>query len=235
VTPEFLRSLRDWLAPTTRVTAIYGLTEAGAVATIGGDEKVSWGGEGDPLGRVAPGMNVTISDSGEIAVSGPGLFSGYIGQPEFGSGDRFQTGDLGRIVERDGEAILVLLGRAKDMIIRAAVNIYPASLEADLRAITHHSGERMLREAALVGVWDAAKQDEAVVLCWQPMADIEVNEHQLQRAVHEVTGEDARPDFMMRVDPMPVTGRLNKVDKAALRRVAAERFGLSPVPRGQRS
>jgi hypothetical protein len=35
------------------------------------------------------------------------------------------------------------------------------------------------------------------------------------------------------VDPMPVTGRLNKVDKAALRRLAAAKFGLSAAPRGQ--
>jgi acyl-CoA synthetase (AMP-forming)/AMP-acid ligase II len=234
VTPEFLKTLRAWLAPTTKVTTIYGLTEAGPVATASDAEKIAWDGDGDLLGRLAPGMTTRIADNGEIMVASPGLFTGYIGQPELGEDEAFATGDLGRIVERDGEETLILMGRAKDMIIRAAVNIYPATLEADLRAIADHHGHRLLREAALIGLWDEEKQDEAVVLCWQPMAETEVDEGVLEHAVHEVTGEDAKPDFMMRVDPMPVTGRQNKVDKAALRTQAAAKFGLSAVPRGQR-
>ena len=234
VTPEFLATLREWLAPATKIVSLYGATEAGPVATASDTEKLAWDGEGDLLGRLMPGTEASIAEDGEIAISGPSMFSGYIGQAEFNPGDRFKTGDLGKIVDRDGEQMLVLIGRAKDMIIRAAVNIYPATLESDLRAITNHAGERMLREVALIGLWDEEKQDEEVVLCWQPIAGVEVHEHALARAVHEVTGEDAKPDYMMKVDPMPVTGRLNKVDKSALRLLAAERFGLNPVPRGQR-
>ena len=214
--------------------SIYGLTEAGPVATASDEEKIGWDGEGDFLGDMAPGMSVTIADDGEIAVASPGLFSGYIGQKELGEGEAFATGDLGRIVEHDGREALILIGRVKDMIIRAAVNIYPATLEADLRAIADHHDHRLLREVALIGLWDEDKQDEAVVFCWQPMSDRQVDEDALHHQVHKVTGEDAKPDFMMKVDPMPVTGRLNKVDKAKLRALAAERFGLSAVPRGQR-
>ncbi len=234
VTPEFLKTLRAWLAPTTKVTTIYGLTEAGPVASASDAEKIAWDGEGDLLGRLAPGMTTRIAENGEIMVASPGLFTGYIGQPELQAEEAFATGDLGRIVERNGEDTLILMGRAKDMIIRAAVNIYPATLEADLRAIGDHHGERLLREAALVGLWDEEKQDEAVVLCWQPIAGKAVDESVLERAVLDVTGQDAKPDFMMKVEPMPVTGRLNKVDKAALRSLAAAKFGLSAVPRGQR-
>ncbi len=234
VTPEFLKTLSDWLAPSTKVISVYGLTEAGPVATATGAEKIAWDGGGDLLGRIMPGTEATIAETGEISISGPSLFSGYVGQEAFEPRDRFATGDLGKIVDHKGEPMLVLMGRAKDMIIRAAVNIYPATLEADLRAITNHSGDRMLREVALIGLWDEEKQDEEVVLCWQPIAGVTVHEHALARAVHDITGEDAKPDHMMRVDPMPVTGRLNKVDKVALRKLAAERFGLSPVPRGQR-
>lgn len=233
VTPEFLSTLRQWLDPSTRTVSVYGLTEAGPVAVASGEEKIRWEGEGDLLGRVLAGTKVRIGDKGEVAVSGPSLFSGYIGQDEFGPDDWFSTGDIGRLEEHGGQEVLVLLGRAKDMIIRAAVNIYPATLEPALRAITNQSGERIIREVALVGLWDEAKQDEEVVLCWQPIAGAKVEERNLLRAVLEVTGEDAKPDHMMQVNPMPVTGRLNKVDKAALRRLAAERFGFSPAPRGQ--
>lgn len=232
VTREFLTSLRAWLSPETEVTIIYGLTEAGPVATASAEEKIAWDGKGDLLGRLMPGTQAKISTDGEILLAGQSLFSGYLGQEPLGD-NPFATGDLGEIVQRDGQQSLVLVGRAKDMIIRAAVNIYPATLEADLRAITN-GGDKMLRDAALIGLWDEAKQDEAVVLCWQPAAGVTVDEAQLERAVAAITGTSAKPDHMMRVDPMPIRGRLNKVDKAELRKRAAARFGLSPVPRGQR-
>jgi acyl-CoA synthetase (AMP-forming)/AMP-acid ligase II len=230
VTPEFLITLRGWLPPETKVEVVYGLTEAGPVAHLSDREKAGWDGEGDLLGRVMPGTAATIDDNGEIAIAGPTLFTGYVGQGEIAKGGSFVTGDLGRLVDVGGETMLVLMGRAKDMIIRAGVNIYPATLEAGLRALTGNGGKRMLREAALIGLWDEAKQDEAVVLCWQPMSGTVVDEAVLARAVVSVTGVAARPDFMLRCDPIPVTGRQNKVDKQALRALAAERFGLRATP-----
>jgi acyl-CoA synthetase (AMP-forming)/AMP-acid ligase II len=230
VTREFLNTLRGWLAPDTRVEVVYGLTEAGPVAHVSDREKIGWEGDGDLLGHLMPGTRVMIDDNGEIAIAGATLFTGYVGQPEIAEGGSFATGDLGRLVEIDGGEMLVLLGRAKDMIIRAAVNIYPATLEAGLRALTDHAGRRMLREAALIGLWDETKQDEAVVLCWQPMSGVVVDEGALARAVVSVTGEAARPDFMLRCDPIPVTGRQNKVDKQALRALAADRFSLKTTP-----
>lgn len=234
VTPEFLTTLKGWLHPTTKVTAIYGLTEAGPVAHATAEEKIGWTGEGDFIGHPMEGIDATITEQGEIVIKGPSLFVGYIGQPERDPNEGFATGDLGRMVDMNGAPALVLLGRAKDMIIRAGVNIYPATLESELRAITDESGRRLLREAALVGLWSQPLQDEVVILAWQAMAGLVVDEAVLGRLVERVTGRDARPDHYMKVDPMPVTGRQNKVDKAALRAMAAQRFGLSAAPRGQR-
>lgn len=234
VTPEFLKSLRAWLDPSTQVTVIYGLTEAGPVATASAADKIEWTGNGDYLGKLMPETQASIAENGEIILRGPSLFNGYLGQNELGDGEPFATGDLGEIIEHDGGKALVLVGRAKDMIIRAAVNIYPATLEADLREITDNHGRKLLRDAALIGVWDEEKQDEAVVLCWQPAAGTEVSEAQVERAAFAVTGTSAKPDFLMKCDPMPVRGRLNKVDKVELRARAAAQFGLSPVPRSQR-
>lgn len=233
VTPEFLKTLKEWLHPSTKVTAIYGLTEAGPVAYATAEEKIAWDGEGDFVGRLMEGIEAEVSDTGEIVIRGPSLFVGYIGQPERAPDEGFATGDLGRVLDLGNDKGLALLGRAKDMIIRAGVNIYPSTLEGDLRAITDDSGRRVIREAALIGLWNEATQDEVVVLAWQAMADISVDEAMLARQVERITGADARPDYMMRVEPMPVTGRQNKVDKAALRRMAAERFGLVAAPRGQ--
>ena len=38
---------------------------------------------------------------------------------------------------------------------------------------------------------------------------------------------------VMKIDTMPTTGRLQEIDKGALRKVAAERFGLSVTLPGQ--
>ena len=234
VTPEFLKSLRGWLDPSTQVTVIYGLTEAGPVATASAADKIEWTGTGDYLGTLMPGTAAKISESGEIVLNGPSLFNGYLGQEELPADGDFATGDLGEIIEHDGRSALVLVGRAKDMIIRAAVNIYPATLEADLHEIADGQGRKLLRDVALIGLWDDEKQDEAVVLCWQPAAGIDASETHIARAAFAVTGTSAKPDFMLKCDPMPVRGRLNKVDKVELRARAAAQFGLSAVPRSQR-
>lgn len=235
VTPEFLKELQSWLSPGTEVTVIYGLTEAGPVARASAADKINWTGSGDYLGTLMPGASATISDSGEILITAPSLFSGYLGQEELAPGEAFATGDLGEVLDRDGEKALVLAGRAKDMIIRAGVNIYPATLEADLRQMTNGRGQRLLREAALIGLWDEEQQDERVVLCWQPAAGVNVLESEVERAAIQVTGTSAKPDFLMKFDPIPVRGRLNKIDKAQLRAAAAAELGLHPVPQSQRN
>lgn len=110
VTREFLKTLRGWLAPETKVAIIYGMTEAGPVTYASDAEKIAWEGDGDFLGHVMPGTKATIDGKGEIHLSGPTLFSGYIGQDEFKEGERFATGDLGRLANRDGEELQI--GRA---------------------------------------------------------------------------------------------------------------------------
>jgi len=67
--------------------------------------------------------------AGEVVIRGPGVMSGYVGNPaataEAFFGDWFRTGDRG--VLRDG--YLYLEGRIKEMIIRGGENIAPAEIE----------------------------------------------------------------------------------------------------------
>lgn len=235
VTPEFLRRLRDWLHPETRIELIYGMTEAGPVATVPAEEKLAWTGEGDFVGRVIPGIQVTRKDDGELVVSGEALFTGYVGGAERAPDDGFFTGDLGEIrTTADGSRELILRGRIKDMIIRGGINIYPATIEDGIRAVRDSSGRPVFREVAMIGLWDARAEDEVVVVCWQPVAGgMPPDEPALMRLVSAATGPNAAPDHLMRVDDMPVTGRLSKVDKRALRERAARQFGLAVAPRGQ--
>jgi acyl-CoA synthetase (AMP-forming)/AMP-acid ligase II len=233
VTAEFISRLQSWLHPETKVIALYGATEAGPVAWTTAAEKLGWQGEGDFVGRIAPDKRVEIADSGEVIVRGRGLFTGYVGQPALGPDEGFATGDIGRVVDVAGRPGLVLLGRGKDMIIRAGVNIYPSTLEGSLRGIVGGNGEKLLREAVLIGLWSPDKQDEEVVLCWQPHRGVDVAEADLMKRVSVITGENAKPDRLMKVETMPTTGRLQKIDKAALRKTAAERFGLGVALPGQ--
>ena len=65
----------------------------------------------------------------------------------------FYPGDLAQL---DAEGFLTLAGRAKDMIIRGGINIYPEEIEAILMA------HPAVAEAAVVGVPDAARGEEVV-------------------------------------------------------------------------
>ncbi len=236
VTPEFLRRLRDWLHPDTEVIAIYGLTESGPVCTVSDREKIAWSEPGDfvgaPLEGVRLGLDQTkgLGDIGEVIVHSDSLYSGYIGEAARANADGLRTGDLGRLVDRDGKTALVLLGREKDMIIRAGVNVYPATLEPAIRDLRDAAGAAPLRECALIGLWNADRQDEEIVLCYELAHGGSIDERTIRSAVEKITGPDAAPDHYLLVDAIPVTGRQNKIDKAALRALAAKTFHCEARP-----
>jgi acyl-CoA synthetase (AMP-forming)/AMP-acid ligase II len=231
VTSDFLTRLRGWLHPNTAVRALYGLTEAGPVSAATDAEKLAWTEGGDFVGFPLPGVEVRIDtgdsgDIGEVVVHSEALYRGYIGQPPRCEGEGLHTGDLGRLVAFNDRSGLVLLGRKKDMIIRAGVNIYPPLFEAEIRALKGTGGCPLIRECALIGLWNPARQDEAVVLCYEPAAGVRVDEEALRDEVCRITGADAAPDYFLAVTPIPVTGRQNKIDKQVLRVRAAMAFGL---------
>ncbi|GAA1426656.1 long-chain fatty acid--CoA ligase [Microlunatus lacustris] len=108
----------------------YGLTEAAPGVTA------SFGGSGTGAGHVGPplpGVELRIGDGsepaepGEIAVRGANLFSGY--WPDGAGGPDpdgwFATGDIGYLDA--GE--LVLVDRARELVIVNGFNVYPAEIE----------------------------------------------------------------------------------------------------------
>ncbi len=223
VTAEFLGSLRRWLAPTTRIRSIYGLTEAGPVCVVDADTKLAYRGEGDLVGAPLEGVRLSIeplpgrTDIGEVIVHSDALYTGYLGEPPRGLDEGLRTGDLGRLIDIDGCPQLVLMGRAKDMIVRAGVNVYPACHEPIVRGLRDGRGQPMIRECAMLGVWDSSRQDERIVLCVQPTTGVGMTPDELRERVARVLGPDVLPDDYFVIDPIPVTGRQNKVDKVALR------------------
>jgi acyl-CoA synthetase (AMP-forming)/AMP-acid ligase II len=76
------------------------------------------------------GAVVGVGEVGELAVSSPYRFSGYLNLPEATAaaqrGEWFVTGDLARL---DDEGFLYLVDRKNDMIISGGENIYPREVE----------------------------------------------------------------------------------------------------------
>jgi 2,3-dihydroxybenzoate-AMP ligase/mycobactin salicyl-AMP ligase len=102
--------------------------------------------------KVVNGMGKALppDQDGELVTKGPGIFAGYLKNPEenensFLRGGFFRTGDRARI-DRSGN--LKITGRIKDIIIRGGENISPAQVE-DL--LCSHPG---IADAAVIGMPD---------------------------------------------------------------------------------
>lgn len=144
---------------------------------------------------------------GMIRYRGGAVADGYYRNPvESASAFRdgwYYPGDLGRF---DENGFLYLTGRAKDMIIRGGVNIYPAEIEQTLA--THPA----VAEAAVVG-WPAQERGEEVaafVVCKARVSEAELIAHcRASLAPYKV------PRGVFFMDALPKSG-LGKVLKPAL-------------------
>ncbi|HZJ27426.1 MAG TPA: AMP-binding protein [Acidimicrobiia bacterium] len=121
----------------------YGLTEASPIVTTTAvDATLRPGSIGPPLPGVEvrivdeDGGDVFAGDPGEIWVRGPSVFPGYWGNAEATA--RVLTPDgwlrTGDIAVADDDGYLSLVDRAKDLVIVSGFNVYPAEVEAVLRA-----------------------------------------------------------------------------------------------------
>lgn len=111
----------------------YGLTEACTVATVNDLRPF----RPDSVGGPVEGVDVRIANPaedgvGEVQITGPTLFAGYLDAPEltqaaFTDDGWLKTGDLGWI---DGAGHLHLVGRARNMVVTdGGKNVYPEDVE----------------------------------------------------------------------------------------------------------
>lgn len=103
-----------------------------------------------------PGQELPVGDVGEIAIRGPNVFAGYLGDPQGTAssfhGDWFLTGDMGRM---DESGLFEIVDRRKNMIISSGFNVYPAAVE---NAIYEHPS---VQEVIVIGVPDAYRGQSA--------------------------------------------------------------------------
>ncbi|KAA0114988.1 class I adenylate-forming enzyme family protein [Mycolicibacterium sp. P9-22] len=111
-----------------------GMTEAGSVLLIDGDESDQPEHRRGSFGRPAPGFDTKVLDSGELCVRGPYLMQGYYGRSReecFDADGWFHTGDLVRV---DEDGYFYYLSRAGSMIKTAGANVTPGEVQKALAA-----------------------------------------------------------------------------------------------------
>ena len=141
VSPAFVRRATEALGAVVKRT--YGSTEAPTVATtVAGDDPercVTTDGHavGDARFRVVDPVSLADrapGEPGELLVQGPELCRGYLDPAQTAAAfvdGWFRTGDLATL---DADGWLTIVGRIKDVIIRAGENIAAPAVEAVLEA-----------------------------------------------------------------------------------------------------
>jgi len=125
------------------VRECYGMTEMSGISFMPKDHEVRVGGVGKPI----PGVEFKLGEDGEIFQKGDLVFVGYYGNPkatrETIMDGWLHTGDVGQV---DGEGILYLTDRKKDIIITAGgKNIAPSEIENKLKF------SPFIKEAIVIG------------------------------------------------------------------------------------
>lgn len=134
----------------------YGLTETAPIVTLNHPFHTRKGSVGKPIA----GVEVKISEDGEILVRGDNVTSGYL-NPDAESarafeGGWFHTGDVGSL---DDAGRLSIRGRKKEMIVTAdGMNVFPEDVENVLNRVDG------VRDSAVVGVTEDGRERVHAVL-----------------------------------------------------------------------
>lgn len=143
--PLSVETQRAWERLGVDVVQGYGTSECSPVVACGMPRAT-------PAGSVGPalkGVQVRLSESGELQVRGPNVMRGYWRDPErtaqvLSSEGWYATGDLAEIDQRGD---IWLKGRARDLIVLPnGMNVWPEDVEDALRA------EPAVHDAAVVSV-----------------------------------------------------------------------------------
>lgn len=156
--PEHLAMMLEKFPPEAIAGLGYGLTETNAIGAI--ISYKFYASRPDSTGRPTPpvtdlrivdeeGRELGTNEVGEICIKGPSVMKGYWNQPEATAevlqDGWFRTGDIGKL---DPLGFLIILDRAKDIVIRGGENI--ACMEVEY-AISEHPA---VNEVSVYGIPD---------------------------------------------------------------------------------
>jgi fatty-acyl-CoA synthase len=213
--------------PDHQAVGTFGMTETAPLCTAwpwDAPLALRAGSHGPPVGEkevricaVEDGRVLPRGEEGEICVRGPTLFSHYYRHEPVECFDRegfFHTGDLGRLDERGA---LHFLGRIKDVIKSAGVNIAAAEVEATL--VAHPA----VAAAHVVGVPDAARGENvaAFVVLTTPIE----TEQLLAYCRAQLAAFKVPRHLWIRREPELPQKASGKVDKSVLKAEALRLIG----------
>ena len=176
--PGLLTAARDAGVP---VVTTYGMTE-----TCGGCVY-----DGVPL----DGVRAEVRDDGRIWISGPVLFSGYLGGARAPADGWFRTGDLGAL---DAAGRLTVRGRADDVINTGGHKVVPGEVAAALQACPG------VRDAAVVGQPDPEWGERVVAVVVPADPGDPPSLELLRRHVRARLPRYAIPSRVVMVDAVPM-------------------------------
>ncbi|YAL83789.1 o-succinylbenzoate--CoA ligase [Dermacoccaceae bacterium W4C1] len=193
--PQLLHKAREAGLP---VVTTYGMSE-----TAGGCVY-----DGEPL----PDTRVHLGDDGRIALSGPSVAHGYLGDPERTAAAfdldpetghrRFWTDDLGEFVQ----GRLRVLGRRDDVIVTGGLKIAPRVVEEAALTLPP------IREAVVVGT-PHPKWGQAVSLA--VVADDEIDLGEVRDQLRSALEASALPTRLLILRSLPTRGP-GKPDRGAI-------------------
>jgi acyl-CoA synthetase (AMP-forming)/AMP-acid ligase II len=215
----------------------YASSEGGGISVLQPAEFLT---HPDSVGRASHGVElelvdedgrvVAVGETGLVRYRGPGCARDFLdenGQPAASdAAGWFVPGDLGTC---DADGYLRLVGRAKDMILRAGVNVYPAEVE---RVLREHAA---VADVGVVGEPSASHGEQVVAfVALQSAAGIEGNgvgdgvgddslacsAEQLLAHCRERLASYKVPARIVFLPALPKAG-MGKTDKKALRALLA--------------
>lgn len=195
----------------------YGLSEGSCAST---SNPLSGRRKPGTVGLPLPGQRIRIADAngdpvpdgetGEVLICGPNVMRGYLNRPEDTAKTLIDgwlhTGDIGRL---DEDGYLVLVDRAKDMIIRGGENIYPKEIESAVYRLPQ------VAEAAVVGRAHPVYGEEPVLFVSLNTGAV-LDPAQIRAHLVELLAKFKLPVEITVLDELP-KNPVGKIDKPSLR------------------
>lgn len=150
---------------------------------------------------------------GELAVKGPAIMKGYLGNIDAFKNGYFMTGDIGYFKVINNEKYYFLKGRKKEIIIKGGINISPVAVEDKLKKINSD-----IDQVYVIGIEDKRYGEEVgAVICWKKMIDSEkakINlKYQLIRGSGYISSYES-PQYLFSFNsadlPMTSTGKVQR-------------------------
>jgi acyl-CoA synthetase (AMP-forming)/AMP-acid ligase II len=212
--PELIAAIRDAF-PDTITRVMYGSTEAGSATTLGFEDLARKPGS---VGLPSAGVEVRLTEDGEVCVRNDFLMSGYFEDDEATAAALvdgwYHSGDVGTF---DDEGYLSIVGRVRDIIRTGGESVAPTEVEGVLAA---HAA---VADVAVVGVPDAAWGEVVcAVVVARPGAWVTVDD--LRAHCHGRLAPFKHPRRVVLVDALPRTAATGQVQRTLL----VERLVVEP-------